>query len=209
MRGARCRINPRKPSSRIGATVTPPTAAPVEPRRSRRPLLPTPPRSAPRSRGRRTGQLSDHRAAYGDFTRKSLEETRSFIEKLSARGRSTGDAAADRICQASLTRPSWTRAKIRGLHRSSPNRPGAAEDLVEQDEAGRGLDFRGAKAMARGQREAPVFRSFFLPRANSPLKHRVLESAARPSPMIRTTCGRGPLALVLDILRQETRETGE
>ena len=98
----------------IGATVAPPDAAPVGPA----PVEATAAAdAAPEPADTEPVSFQTIAAAYGDFTRKSLEETRSFVERLSG----AGSLEKAMQLQTEFARQAYKTfveeaQKIRGLH---------------------------------------------------------------------------------------------
>ena len=162
----------------IGATAAPPAAAPVEPA----PIDTTAPADAAPVDAAEPADaepvsLQTIAAAYGDFTRRSLEETRSFVERLSGAG--SLDKAMQ--LQTEFARQAYKTfveeaQKIRGLHSElAKTELGAAERPREQVDPGRALDFRGAKATPprcrRGDSRGSGVPELFLRGRNGGLKH--------------------------------------
>ena len=102
----------------IGATVAPPDAAPVEPAPiDAAAAADAAPVDAAEPADAEPVSFQTIAAAYGDYTRKSLEETRSFVERLSGAG--SLDKAMQ--LQSEFARQAYKTfveeaQKIRGLH---------------------------------------------------------------------------------------------
>ena len=125
----------------IGATVTPPDAAPVEPAPvEAAAAADAAPVGAEEPADAEPVSFQTIAAAYGDFTRKSLEETRSFIEKLSGAG--SLDKAMQ--LQTEFARQAYKTfvdeaQKIRGLHSELAKQTlEPLKDLVNKTKRGAG-----------------------------------------------------------------------